>query len=106
MSRLDWEQATLLASKAIAGDKVAYSEFLTVLSRFLRPRLMRSLPSSAVEDALQETLMAIHKSLHTLDLSRSLASWVSAIAHYKIQDQLRVIYRNSVLEELDEGAFF
>lgn len=102
---MDWSELSALATKAIAGDKGAYARFLSQISVLLKPRIARSLPASYVEDALQETLMAIHKSLHTLDVSKSVAAWIYAIAHYKIQDQLRHIYKNAVLEDFDESAF-
>jgi len=102
---VDWSELKALATKAIAGDRGAYSRFLSQISALLKPRIARSLPASYVEDALQETLMAIHKSLHTLDVNKSVAAWVYAIAHYKIQDQLRHIYKNAVLEDFDETAF-
>ncbi len=102
---MDWSELSALATKAIAGDKAAYARFLSQIAALLKPRMARSLPSSYVEDALQETLMAIHKSLHTLDVNKSVAAWVYAIAHYKIQDQLRHIYKNAVLDDFDETAF-
>ena len=105
MSKVDWSELTLLATRAMAGDKGAYAGFLAQISTLLKPRFARSLPATCVEDALQETLMAIHKSLHTLDVTKSVAAWVYAIAHYKIQDQLRVLYKNADLEEFDETAF-
>ncbi|MEZ4815549.1 MAG: sigma-70 family RNA polymerase sigma factor [Bdellovibrionota bacterium] len=104
MYKVDWRPLELLASQALSGDKRAYADLLTQISHVLKPRFERSLPSAYVEDALQETLMAIHKSIHTLDLSKSLAAWVYAIARYKTQDQLRHIYKHAVVDELDEGA--
>lgn len=105
MSKVDWSELTVLATQAMAGDKGAYARFLAQISTLLKPRFARSLSAACVEDALQETLMAIHKSLHTLDVTKSVAAWIYAIAHYKIQDQLRIIYKNANLEEFDERAF-
>ena len=42
-----------------------------------------------VEDAVQETLLAIHLKRHTWDAEQPLAPWVYAIARHKIVDALR-----------------
>ena len=42
-----------------------------------------------VEDAVQETLLAIHLKHHTWDPSQKLGPWVSAIARHKIIDAMR-----------------
>jgi RNA polymerase sigma factor (sigma-70 family) len=98
----DWELVQQLAVQALTGDAKAYHSFLNLVSKRLKPRFKRILPESHVDDALQETLMAIHKSLHTLDVTKPIAPWLNAIAHYKIQDQLRALYRSSELEDFSD----
>lgn len=99
----DWDELQDLALKAQAGDAASYQIFLGRIAKVLKPRLYKVLPERHMEDALQETLMAIHKSLHTLDANKRIAPWVNAIAHYKIQDQLRYLYKNAVQTEYVDG---
>ena len=42
-----------------------------------------------IEDAVQETLLAIHLKRHTWDPSQKLGPWVNAIARHKIIDAMR-----------------
>jgi RNA polymerase sigma-70 factor (ECF subfamily) len=47
------------------------------------------LPAGEAEDAVQETLLAIHLKRHTWDVSQPLTPWVAAIARNKIIDGAR-----------------
>jgi RNA polymerase sigma-70 factor (ECF subfamily) len=42
-----------------------------------------------VEDAVQETLLAIHLKRHTWDSGQKLGPWVNAVARHKIIDAMR-----------------
>ncbi len=83
---------TALMQLTLDGDKTAYQEFLTQVSRYLRRFIARSIPASDVEDVLQEVLISIHKARHTYDGKRAVLPWVSAIARYRISDYLRQHY--------------
>jgi RNA polymerase sigma-70 factor (ECF subfamily) len=79
---------------ALAGDAAAYARLLTDLTPFLRILCRRScaragLALSEAEDAVQETLLAIHLKRHTWDASQSLTPWIAAIARNKIIDAAR-----------------
>jgi RNA polymerase sigma-70 factor (ECF subfamily) len=79
---------------ALAGDGVAYARLLTSLTPFLRNLCRRScvragLAVSEAEDAVQETLLAIHLKRQTWDPSQSLTPWIAAIARNKIIDAAR-----------------
>lgn len=100
---MEWEQIGALAARAQGGDKASYKEFLSLVCRGYKARFSRLLPAANVDDAVQEFLLAIHKALHTYDSSKPIAPWLNAIAHYKVQDQLRSLYRLSVnVEYLDQ----
>jgi RNA polymerase sigma-70 factor, ECF subfamily len=79
---------------AMAGDEVVYRRLLEEISRSVRA-MTRGAFSRArvgdadVEDAVQETLLAIHLKRHTWDPSQRLAPWVNAIARHKIIDAMR-----------------
>lgn len=90
-ARADESRLRQLLLFGLAGDAVAYHEFLKVLSghlrAFLRKRLFQ-LPDD-VEDLVQETLLAIHTQRHTYRADQPLTAWVYAIARYKLVDLLR-----------------
>jgi RNA polymerase sigma-70 factor, ECF subfamily len=79
---------------SIAGDEGAYRRLLEEISRSVRA-MGRSafararLGDADVEDAVQETLLAIHLKRHTWDPRQKLAPWVYAIARHKIVDAMR-----------------
>jgi len=79
---------------AMAGDEGTYRRLLEEISRSVRA-MARSAFNRArmgdadVEDAVQETLLAIHLKRHTWDPSQKLGPWVSAIARHKIIDAMR-----------------
>lgn len=82
-------------SRALAGDKHAYTEVLRETSRFIRPFLSRRLGHAAeVEDVLQEILLSIHKARHTYDAQRPYQPWAFAIAKFRLLDHLRAHYAN------------
>ena len=79
---------------AMMGDERVYRRLLEEISRSVRA-MARGAFSRArmgdadVEDAVQETLLAIHLKRHTWDPSQKLGPWVSAIARHKIIDAMR-----------------
>lgn len=103
MSKTNWDEIQALAASALQGNKVSYQKFLSGVSMILTPRFRRGVPLSQGYDAIQETLLAIHKSLHTLDISKPIAAWINAIAYYKIQDQLRELYKNFKNTKFEEN---
>ena len=90
-----------LTCKLLAGDGAAYAEFLSQLSPILRRVIGRKIPSSDVEDVLQEVLISIHKARHTYDGKRPLMPWVIAIAGFRVADYLRKSYSGMRHQNLD-----
>jgi len=86
----EWE-ALMTASQA--GHGGAYQRLLTEISAWLRRYFQRRLPAGDVDDAVQETLLAIHRRRHTYDPRRPFAPWLAAIAKRKWIDQLRSMAR-------------
>lgn len=93
--KIDWDQLAALAQNSLDGDKASYRLFLKALSPYLESRIRKSIPEHYREDALQEVLLAIHKSLKTLDPNKDIKPWINAIAHYKVCDFLRQVYQDS-----------
>ena len=91
----------------LAGDGVAYREFLSALGVHLRAYFRRrlfQLPDE-VEDLVQETLLAIHTKRHTYRHDQPLTAWVHAIARYKLIDMLRArVGRENLNDPLDNDA--
>ncbi len=86
MTDSDW---SVWMATAQAGDANAYHRLLTELSLWLRRYYARRLPHAMVDDAVQDTLLAVHAKRHTYDPSRPFQPWLAAIARHKWIDRLR-----------------
>jgi RNA polymerase sigma-70 factor (ECF subfamily) len=93
----DWMLAALM------GDAGAYRMLLSGLTRHLRSYYTRRLDNSAAEDAVQETLIAIHTRRATYDPGLPFTAWVYGIARYKLIDEYRRHKRRATVP-LDEAA--
>ncbi len=90
-----------LMAAAQSGDGAAYHRLLVEISAWLRRYFARRLPPAMVEDAVQDTLLAIHEKRHTFDPSRQFEPWLAAIARYKWIDRLRA-FRAAPMTGLSE----
>jgi RNA polymerase sigma-70 factor (ECF subfamily) len=88
---------------ALAGDAGAYRMLLSGLTRHLRSYYARRLDPGAAEDAVQETLIAIHTRRATYDPHLPFTAWVYGIARYKLIDEYRRHKRRAFVP-LDEAA--
>lgn len=96
-----------LWDRALDGDDFAYREFLTALSRKLRPYVRRQLSrlgrdDGEAEDIVQEVLLAVHGKRHTYDRNVPVMAWVHVIARYKMIDFLRSAGHSSRVLPLDD----
>jgi RNA polymerase sigma-70 factor, ECF subfamily len=91
---------------ALAGDAGAYRMLLAGLTRHLRGYYARRLDPAAAEDAVQETLIAIHTRRATYDPSQPLTAWVYGIARYKLIDEYRRSKRRAQVPLEDAGDLF
>ena len=77
--------------RAQRGEEAAYAELLVLLTgatrRYVRSRVGWLVPW--VDDAVQETLVAVHHARHTFDGRRPFAPWFYAIARNRFVDVLR-----------------
>ena len=83
------------------GEAAPYRRLLTELRPWLMRYFSRRLPPSSVEDAVQETLIAIHHKRHTYDAERPFGPWLAGVARYKWIDRLRMASRHAA-DELPE----
>jgi RNA polymerase sigma-70 factor (ECF subfamily) len=88
----DEEWSSLMAA-AQRGDSGCYRRLLGDLQPWLRRYFARRLPPAVVDDAVQDTLIAIHEKRHTFDPARAFGPWLAAIARYKWIDRLRALKR-------------
>jgi RNA polymerase sigma-70 factor (ECF subfamily) len=87
---------------AQAGQAAPYRRLLVELRPWLSRYFARRLPPSSVEDAVQDTLIAIHAKRHTYDPERPFGPWLAGIARYKWIDRLRSASRHAA-DELPEA---
>jgi RNA polymerase sigma factor (sigma-70 family) len=86
---------------AQGGDASSYHRLLSEAAAWLRRYYARRLPPAMIDDAIQETLIAIHQKRHTYVPTRPFAAWLAAIARYKWIDALRSL-KTKPTEPLDE----
>ena len=96
----DW-RALMVAAQA--GNAAAYHRLLHEVGGWLRRYYARRLPPAMVEDAVQDTMLAIHEKRHTYDPSRPFEPWLAAIARYKWIDRLRAL-KAAPTEALNEDV--
>jgi RNA polymerase sigma-70 factor (ECF subfamily) len=77
------------------GNGGAYKRLLAELSLWLRRYFARRLPPAEIDDAVQETLLSVHRNRHTYDPKYPLLAWLGAIAKRKWIDQLRILEHRS-----------
>jgi RNA polymerase sigma-70 factor (ECF subfamily) len=83
------------------GDGAAYNALLRGVLPLLRTRLRQRLfqPADA-EDAVQDTLLAVHALRHTYDPTRPFLPWLFAIAERKAIDVMRRMGRRRARESV------
>lgn len=86
-----WSQ---MMADAQAGDARAYDALLRECVPLLRSICRARLGVAAdVEDAVQDTLLTIHRVRHTYDPARPLGPWLVAIADHRALDRRRSLGR-------------
>lgn len=90
-----------MMAAAQAGEAAPYRRLLGELRPWLIRYFSRRLPPASVEDAVQDTLVAIHAKRHTWDPARPFGPWLAGIARYKWIDRLRSASRHAA-DELPE----
>jgi RNA polymerase sigma factor (sigma-70 family) len=86
----EWGKLMVAAQNGHGG---AYRRLLSEISDWLQRYFQRRLPYGDVDDAVQETLFAVHRRRHTYDPQFPLGPWLAAIAKRKWIDHLRSLGR-------------
>jgi RNA polymerase sigma-70 factor (ECF subfamily) len=107
--RVAGEAEALLATRMVAaqqGDAAAYQALLRdcvpVIARVVRAV---GVTPDRVDDAVQETLLTVHRARHTYDPARPFLPWLRAIARRRAIDAMRRYGRQSVREVHDDLAY-
>ncbi len=107
MSDKEWSGLMAAAQK---GDSARYRRLLEEIRPWLKRYFGTRLPPAMVDDAVQDTLFALHEKRNSFDPARPFGPWLVAIARYKWIDRLRALRKSATLpisEELaieDHGA--
>jgi len=97
----EWGALMLAAQDGHGG---AYQRLLGEISAWLYRYFQRRLPPGDVDDAVQETLLAVHRRRHTYLPEYPLGPWLAAIAKRKWIDQLRGMGRRPTEQLSDDLA--
>ena len=99
-------QAAALARKAQKGDQDAYASLLLLLTSTTRKFARARLGGVAwIDDVVQETLLTVHRALHTYDPRRPFGPWFYAIASTRLIDVVRRERRITRRELSRESGF-
>lgn len=84
--------------KALRDGSPAGSRAFRDLVNHMRAPLARYIgrwfrDPEAAQDVLQETFLAVHRSLHRFEGKARLTTWVYSLAHHKVMDRLSEKYR-------------
>ena len=84
--------------KALRGGPPAAERAFRDLVIHMHPALVRFVgrwfrEAEAIEDVLQETFLAVHRSLPRFEAKSRLTTWVYSLAHNKVMDRLSEKYR-------------
>lgn len=90
---------------AQAGDRLAYERVLADSVALVRAVARRhGVPHDQLDDAVQETLLSVHRVRHTYDPARSYDAWLAALAGRRAIDGLRRSGRRAQREIGDDDA--
>lgn len=92
------------------GDKKAYGYLLKQIGSIAEGYCRRKTGANEyTEDTVQDILLSVHRALHTYDPSRPCMPWLATLMYYRLQDALRVNYRNAKRQQAifsDADIFF
>lgn len=100
---MDHERDKKLAGLMVlaqGGDHAAYEEFLVETAAILRRYLAKRMEIEMVEDVLQDTLLSIHRFLHTYLPGRPIGPWLYAICSNRMVDFYR---RKRRIQQVESG---
>ena len=90
--------------QAQKGNKIAYKALIDDISGPISGFVNKKIGFTGnTDDVVQESLLAIHKSRHSYDPSRSFDSWMFAIVRFKVVDSLRQFSKTGLTVAIDDS---
>ena len=84
------------------GNAASHAALLRALVPLLRAFYRRRVgDSDAIEDIVQETLIAVHTRRMTYDRDRTFTAWLFAVARYKMVDHFRRIRQTCPIDDIE-----
>ncbi|MEE4200793.1 sigma-70 family RNA polymerase sigma factor [Erythrobacter sp.] len=93
-----------LMKAAQDGDKPATNVLLSEAGLWLERYFRRRIAADAVDDLVQDVLIAFYNKRATWDPKRPFLPWLAAIARYRWIDHLRKHYRHEAKELMEDDA--
>ena len=88
--------------KSQSGDQKAYAELLQEVSIWLKPYAQKLIQSKDVDDLIQNTLIALHNSLHTYNPELAAEPWIYTLLKYKAFDKKKDLKKQRRFDPIDE----
>ena len=89
--------------EGLDGDAASHAALLRALVPRLRAFYRRRVgDGDAIEDLVQETLIAIHSRRISYDRERSFSAWLFAVARYKMIDHFRRLRQSVPIEDVQD----
>ncbi|MEO6041486.1 MAG: sigma-70 family RNA polymerase sigma factor [Croceibacterium sp.] len=99
------DQLRTWMAEGLAGNAASHAALLRAVAPVLRAFYRRRFGhEDAIEDLVQETLIAVHTRRISYDPSRPLSPWLFAIARYKMVDHFRRSRSTVPLEDAEHVA--
>jgi RNA polymerase sigma-70 factor (ECF subfamily) len=86
------------------GDKAATNVLLSEAGLWLERYFRRRIAADAIDDLVQDVLIAFYNKRATWDPKRPFLPWLAAIARYRWVDHLRKHYKHEAQELFEDDA--
>lgn len=92
--------------EGLDGDAASHAALLRALVPLLRAFYRRRVgDGDAIEDLVQETLIAVHTRRMSYDRQRAFSAWLFAVARYKMIDYFRRMRQTCPIEDVQDVLF-
>lgn len=101
--RASEDQLKIWMVEGLDGDASSHARLLHALVPLLRDFYRRYMHDGhAIEDLVQETLIAVHTRRVSFDRTRAFKAWLFAIARYKMIDHFRRARQTCPIDDLED----
>jgi RNA polymerase sigma-70 factor (ECF subfamily) len=92
--------------EGLDGDAASHATLLRALVPLLRSFYRRRIgDGDAIEDLVQETLIAVHTRRMSYDRGRPFSAWLFAVARYKMVDHFRRRRQTCPIDDIEDTLF-